>query len=222
MIISFKHRLLFVAIPKTATHTVRLALRPHLGPLDWEQCALFETRAFPVPALAKVGHGHLSCTQIKPYLPGQWDRLHKFCVVRNPFDRFFSFCYFWHRGTDAMSHQPLDKMKQLMSRPDQARNVHGFLPQAHFVADDHGALMTDAAYHLETLETDVATLGLQLGLPLRVENRANASRARDHRPPCDAELAGMILDRYADDFALFGYDSDPRDICRFDPVSVTR
>ena len=34
MIISHKHRFIFVAVPKTATHAVRKALRPHLG-RDW-------------------------------------------------------------------------------------------------------------------------------------------------------------------------------------------
>jgi len=74
MIISFQHQFVFVAIPKTATHSVRVALRPHLGPHDWEQCHLFEKKAFPIHAIAQIRHGHIRCSDIQPFsLSGMWD-----------------------------------------------------------------------------------------------------------------------------------------------------
>ena len=68
MIISTLHKFLFVAIPKTGTHSVRQALREHMGPQDLEQVGLFVQKKFPVPELAKLQHGHLTLQQIRPYL----------------------------------------------------------------------------------------------------------------------------------------------------------
>ena len=66
MIISHARKFLFVAIPKTATQAIRRALRPHLHQHDWEQCHLFEPKAFPLEPIAQLRHGHISCAQIKP------------------------------------------------------------------------------------------------------------------------------------------------------------
>ena len=41
MIVSHLHRYIFVAMPKTGTHSVRQALREHLGPDGIEQVGLF-------------------------------------------------------------------------------------------------------------------------------------------------------------------------------------
>ena len=55
MIISNLHRFIFVAVPKTGTHSVRQALREHMGPDDLEQVRLFVEKRFPMPELAKLG-----------------------------------------------------------------------------------------------------------------------------------------------------------------------
>ncbi len=68
MIISPLHKFIFVAIPKTGTHSVRKALRDHMGPDDLEQVGLFVQKKFPIPELARLQHGHLSLEQVRPYL----------------------------------------------------------------------------------------------------------------------------------------------------------
>ena len=64
MIISSLHRFIFVAIPKTGTHSVRQALRRHMGPSDLEQVGLFVQSKLPIPELARLQHGHLSLAQV--------------------------------------------------------------------------------------------------------------------------------------------------------------
>ena len=68
MIVSGLHKFIFAAIPKTGTHSVRQALRAHLGPQDLEQVGLFVQKKFPIPELARLQHGHLSLAQVQPYL----------------------------------------------------------------------------------------------------------------------------------------------------------
>lgn len=210
MIISFQHRFVFVAIPKTATHAIREALRPHLGRHDWEQCALFERKAFPVAELAQIGHGHLTCEQIKPYLlPEMWQGFVKFCVVRNPFDRFLSFSHFWNRDNDRMQSDPLGTMKGLLGNRE-GRRGHGFLPQADYVCDDNGAPMVDEIIRYEALQADFERVRTRIGLPASELGVVNASRRRALDVRYDEELAEMVRVFYQRDFALFGYDRDLR------------
>ncbi|MYH69651.1 MAG: sulfotransferase family protein, partial [Gammaproteobacteria bacterium] len=99
MIISHKHRFIFFAVPRTATHALRQALRPCLGDNDWEQQALFGKQSIPVPGIATIGHGHVSFQQLRKNLPAQtWSSYFKFGFVRNPFDRFVSTCLFRYSG----------------------------------------------------------------------------------------------------------------------------
>ena len=95
MIVSHLHRFIFVAVPKTGTHSVRQALRAHMGPDDMEQARLFVEKQFPIPELARLGHGHLSFQDVRPHLgEAAFAGYFKFAFVRNPFDRFISYCSF--------------------------------------------------------------------------------------------------------------------------------
>ena len=69
MIISLKHRFIFVAIPKTGTHSIRQALRVHLGDEDMEQVGLFVQKKLPIPELAQFKHGHLTLQQLRAAFP---------------------------------------------------------------------------------------------------------------------------------------------------------
>ena len=74
MIISSLHKFIFVAIPKTGTHSVRQALARTHGPDDIEQVGLFVNKRFPIAELARAQHGHLGLQQVRPYLrPEEWD-----------------------------------------------------------------------------------------------------------------------------------------------------
>ena len=98
MIISHRHRFIFFAIPKTGTHSIRRALRPHLADTDLEQVGLFENRQFPYPELARLKHGHINVEQIRPALgEACFTEYFKFAFVRNPFDRYVSYCAFISR-----------------------------------------------------------------------------------------------------------------------------
>ena len=208
MIVSFRHRFIFVAIPKTATHAFRTALRPHLGSRDWEQCVLFEERFFPVEALARVGHGHLTCRQIRPYLlPGMFEGSLKFSTVRNPYDRFVSSCCFLHRENRRVEESPLETMKQLISDEKERRRIL-LRPQFEFVTDEDGQRLVDYVCRFEALQEHFDCICEQLHLLSSPLPRVNVTSQASERSWIDRELQEMVQEVYRQDFALFGYDRD--------------
>ncbi len=209
MILSFSRNFAFVAIPKTAGHAIRNAIRPLLAPNDWEQCTLYETRLFPVSALAAIGHGHLGWDDVAPFLlPGQWDAMFSFAVVRNPYDRFVSYAHFHFRETTAMRDDPLGTMKAVLG--DRVRSRHILLrPQHRFVCDEAGALRVTRLLRHETLDDDFAATAPRLGANPGSLCRVNAV-PRIAGVELDSELREMINERYARDFALFDYPVEGR------------
>jgi hypothetical protein len=101
MIVSHQHRFIFAAVPKTGTHSVRQALREHMSAEDIEQVGLFVNKRFPYAELAAIRHGHLALRQVRPHVGQEmFDSYFKFAFVRNPFDRFVSYCAFMTRDGD--------------------------------------------------------------------------------------------------------------------------
>ena len=115
MIVSHSHRYIFTAIPKTGTHSVRRALREHMVDGDIEQVGLFADKRFPFEELAAARHGHLGLAQVRPFLGEEvFASYFKFAFVRNPFDRFVSYCAFMTRATDAFERAPKMVMRHIL------------------------------------------------------------------------------------------------------------
>ena len=206
MIISRKHSFIFVAVPKTGTHSVRRALREHMGPEDVEQVRLFVEKKFPWPELAKLEHGHLSLAQVKPFL-GEEDfgSFFKFAFVRNPFDRFVSYCAFMTREVGAFERDPKGVMHHMLFRAPPMRHIL-FQPQYAFVASENGELLSDAIGRVEDMQQSYDQMCERIGIPTTQLEKANSSRHGDYRQYYDQQLIDGVAKLYGKDLSLFGYD----------------
>lgn len=205
MIISGQHRFIFVAIPKTGTHAVRQALREHMGPQDMEQVGLFVNRRMPIPDLAKIGHGHLSLQQVRPYFrPEDFDGFFKFAFVRNPFDRFISYCAFMTREHRQFEQNPQSVMRHFIDNPAWQHIL--FQPQHGFVCGADGQLLTDYLGRVEEMQQSYDEAARRIGIPSRSLERVNASSRRDYRDYYDQALINGVAKLYARDLDLFGYE----------------
>ena len=206
MIVSHRHKFIFAAVPKTGTHAVRQALREHLGDEDVEQVGLFVDKRFPWPDLAAIRHGHLSLQQVRPYLgEAAFGGYLKFAFVRNPFDRFVSYCAFMVRGGDEFQQRPQDVMRHfLFAQPPEQHIL--FQPQASLLVDGDGeTLLTDVVGRVEDMQASYDAICARIGIPSRPLDRVNGTRRGDYRRYYDAELADAVAARYAQDLDLFGY-----------------
>ncbi len=209
MIVSHQHRFIFVAVPKTGTHSVRQALREQLGDEDVEQVGLFVDKRFPWEDLAAIRHGHLSLRQVRPYLgEDAFSSYFKFAFVRNPFDRFVSYCAFMLRGGDLFQQRPRDVMRRfLFSDPPEHHIL--FKPQASLLVDADGeTLLTDSVGRVEDMQGSFDAICARLGIRSRLLDRVNGSRHGDYRQYYDQALIDGVAARYAQDLELFGYTFD--------------
>lgn len=208
MIISHLHRFIFVAIPKTGTHSVRQALRHHLGDGDLEQVGLFVNKRFPFAEFADIRHGHISLQQIRPCLEqDQFENYFKFAFARNPFDRFVSYCAFMSRETGQFAADARSFMKRVLFeiRPDQHIL---FQPQHLLLTDAQGGLLSDYVGRVEDMQAGYDHACRKLGLESTKLGRANSSQRGDYREYYDAELIAGVGDYYRRDLELFGYSFD--------------
>ena len=206
MIVSHARRFVFFAVPKTATHTIRKALRPHLEEGDWEQQTLFGEQKLPIPELAALGHGHISAREIEPHLTAdQWRDYFKFGFVRDPFDRFVSACFFLNRSDPGFESRAQSFMRQAIGRQRfRARALAR--PQASFLTGADGRIAVDFVGRYESLQSSFDEISSRIGISARDLGHENASAHGASNRYLDADLRDRIRTIYADDFRLFGYE----------------
>lgn len=205
MIVSFRHKFIFVAVPKTGTHSVRQALREHLGPDDIEQVGLFVNKRFPFDELARVKHGHLSLQQVRPFLGEQaFAESFKFAFVRNPFDRFVSYCAFMTRDSDAFQREPREVMRHILFGLRPLEHIL-FQPQHGLLVGQDGALLADDIGRVEDMQASYDRICARIGIPSASLGQVNSSRRGSYRDYYDQGLIDGVAELYRRDLDLFGY-----------------
>ena len=206
MIVSHRHRFVFFAVPRTATHAVRAALADALGPRDWRQEALTERVALPVQPLARLGHGHITLAQAAAHLPGSICRDYfKFAFVRHPFDRFVSLCAMLNRRDPHYSGRERAFMKRAIARPRFRARVL-VRPQVAMLTTASGDLGMDYLGRYETLQHSFDEVCERIGLARRTLDVRNAATHGDYRDIFDAELGATVAALYSEDFARLDYE----------------
>jgi len=94
MIISHKHKFIFLKTVKTAGTSIQAALAEHCGEKD-VITGEGEKNIHKLPKIPTLHHEHVYLTFVKQWLgPKIWDNYFKFAFIRNPFDLAIS-KYYW-------------------------------------------------------------------------------------------------------------------------------
>ena len=208
MIVSHRHRFIFIKTRKTAGTSVEIALSRHCGPEDViapispEDELLraqhggipaqnYEPPQFPVPAFS-----HLGCRAVRKAVGVEaWDDYLTFAVERNPWDAVVSSYHYRYRDRPAI---PFSEFVMSARADRLARN------QRKIRID--GRVVVDQVCRFENLAEDLATVFERIGLPTPVclpNAKSGFRTSRDYREyygPQERRRVARLFSRTIRDF----------------------
>lgn len=141
--------------------------------------------------------------------PEVFARLHKFAVVRDPFERTISLYEYIRKSSRHRRHDWIqDKNFEEFVRYLENRSSRRSITQSSMLTDDNGEILADRIIHFENFAVEVETLCLDLGLrpPTSLPHRNPTKRSRDDYYR-SKETQLRIRRLFAEDFEIFGYDA---------------
>jgi hypothetical protein len=221
MLLSVKHRFLFVHIAKTGGTSVRASLQR----LRWR-----DPWYWPMFLCSRLSHlsGHRIATKLprhakiiaaKELLPREFfGELFKFGFVRNPWDLQVSSFHHIRRERPHYlgGHEDFEgflRWKLDPTRPYQFHVDTSIELQTDYLVDLHGELVVDFIGRYERLEDDFAEVCRHIGIPRPslAHKRKATDRERDYRGYYSDETAEMVARHFKRDIDLLGYQFDSGD-----------
>ena len=221
MLLSPKHRFLFVHIAKTGGTSVRAALqrRRWTDPWYWPMFLCSRFSHLSGHRIATKLPRHAKVVAAKELLPREWfDALFKFAFVRNPWDLQVSSFHHIRRERPQFLGDHDDfayflRWKLDPGRPYQFHVDTSIELQTDYLIDLHGNIVVDFIGRYERLGADFDEACRRIGLTqVQLPHRRQAKdRAHDYRSYYDADTAELVASHFARDIALLGYAFDPVD-----------
>lgn len=230
MIISHKHKFIFLRIPKTASTSIEIELAALCGPQDIitaltaknDASDRLKEYAGPLNHQRSVWQYQLSdwvriVTRVKR--PGDlrhatalqakrlvgtrvWNNYFKFCFVRNPFDRAISL-YFWEtKNWERKRHlSPPDVNTYLLNLSEQKLSTW-------FRFTIHGDIALDYIGKFESLTDDMTRVSRQLGIPTLnlTHSKGGIRKHRQHYSQIlNSSVRARVEELCAAELNTFGY-----------------
>jgi hypothetical protein len=227
MIVSHRHKFIFLKTSKTAGTSLELALAKFCGeddiitpvsPVDEqlrEELGVRGPQNFERSLRSYRAHdwlrtamrlrrqkiyNHMPAREVRRLLkPEMWDQYFKFCFERNPWDRVLS-QYAWRCQTE-----PKPSMAEFL----KSKAVRDLTKRGIEVYTIRGQVVVDRICRYENLSEELAFLEQRLGLPGPIEMpRAKAGHRRDRRHYRDVlsdEAASQIAQKFGREIELLGY-----------------
>lgn len=228
MIISHKHKFIFLKTAKTAGTSVEIALSKHCGPDDvittispadeemrrsfgyrgpqnhlasWREYGLRDVAKYLLRRERKKRYyHHIGAREVKRLVGDDiWNSYYKFCFERNPFDRLISH-YFWSYGSGPRP--PLGEFIR-QDRPMLLKR-RGF-----DVYTIDGQVVVDRVCRYEAIADELEEVRKVIGLPEPlVLPRAKSGFRKDKRHYSEVlapEERDWVARVFSDEMRLFGY-----------------
>lgn len=229
MIISHRHRFIFIKTNKTAGTSVEIALsrfcgeddvitqlppkdeatraslggrgaQHHYAPLSTYGLRDFKNRLLHRHRKIRY-YNHISGQEIREFIGADvWDGYFKFCIERNPWDRVISLYYWVNKSEPRMPISDFVASDAIRILKERGRGLYTL----------NGEVAADRICLFESLADDLEEVRQQIGLPDRLElPRAKASHRKDrrsYRELLSDEDRDRIAELFSEEIELFGYE----------------
>lgn len=218
MLLSIKHKFLFVHIAKTGGTSVRTSLQTLRWSDPW-YLPMFLCSRFSHLSGHRIGSKfprHSKIIAAKEMLPAEFfDSLFKFAFVRNPWDLQVS--SFHHikreRPQYLFGHDDFDSFMKFKFNPEREYQFHidtSLQLQSDYLIDLHGNLIVDFIGKYESLQEDFTKACRNIGIKERrlPHKREAKDRKKDYRSYYNDETAELVARHFAQDIQLLDYQFD--------------
>lgn len=219
MLVSHRLRFIYLKTRKTAGSSVFNYFEPYCTPEGEPPPLLTASRPALVGTAGIIGYhrpdpqvttwwNHMPAALVRSRLGSAWDDYTKFCCIRDPFDKVFSYFWFNHReygGLDLSALEISSLFREwVLSDNDLARD------REMYALGDQGPPGLDFYLRYENLHFDLGTLCSRLGFQFKPENLARLKgdarpRHLAHAPFYDRASADRVREVYEQEFDWFGY-----------------
>ena len=193
MIVSEKHKFAYIAIPKTGTTSVHRAF----SNLDDDTLFIEGKNLNDKSRVNKFIYKHINAINLKTQIEN-FDKYFKFTFVRNPYDRFVSWVYYYFRNKKINLHE--HSFKELIFKcPDWIWDC-----QSKFIFEGNKNLMNFVG-KFENFQEDFNTICDKIGIPQQKLPHYNKSKHRHYTKYYDEETKQIVAEKFAKDIEYFGY-----------------
>tara|TARA_Y100000815_G_scaffold156718_3_gene142419 strand:+ start:269 stop:994 length:726 start_codon:yes stop_codon:yes gene_type:complete len=168
-----------------------------------------------------ITHGHRSAEFFKWRDPALFDSCFTFGITRNPYDRLVSAFHYlrsdqtskrdgeWGRRNLSQFPDFYAFMAALSHRGERNRLLGWlhFLPQTYYLCDAGNRVLVDYVGKTETFSDDIEQINARTGLGIENQRQRAVSRS-PYKEFYSNETARLVDQIYADDFRVFGYDTE--------------
>ena len=229
MIISHKHKFIFIKTNKTAGTSIELALSKFCGPDDiitpfnpedeelrrclglpgpqnyrpslWPLDVLGDIERKPYEKEEFQFYNHISSREIIEFIgKNNWHNYYTFCFERNPWDRVISHYYWFHKSEPRPSIQ-----KFLRSKAPMILKTWGY---KNYTIDDD--IVVDKVCKYEHINDELETIRKLIGIPQQLELPWAKSKfrkdKRSYREVFNEDDRKYIAELFREEISLLGYE----------------
>jgi hypothetical protein len=198
MIVSYKHKFVFVKTKKTAGSTLEKLMFPYLGPKD--VCTGSPRDDTPRINTSSTD-GHASWAKIQAAYPSEFRDYFKFTIERNPWDKVVS-SYYWHQEIKPAQFANMDFETYVMTCD--------LLPVDWLnYTDRQGVRRVTAAYKYEEMDVMYEDLNQRFGLDIKdwgnTKLKGDIRKERDYRKLHTDATIERVAQLFANEIKSFGY-----------------
>jgi len=217
MLVSHRHKFIYLKTKKTAGTSIEMALEPYArpegAPAGWSHTQALEvTEAGIVGARGKGSRGqmwysHMPAKRVRKQLEKKvWQSYTKICAVRNPWDKVVSFFHMRH---------PKIKGRE---KGEIIAAFRTWVAEADNIGEDleiytiNGRAAANEIIRYENLDEDFARVCEVIGVPAVplsvIKGDTRGEDRIDYRDYYDDAARAVVAERFAPDIAIIGWTFD--------------